>query len=128
MTQFWISRGKTDWQMAQILEISAKTVNFHVERVKSKLDAATRAQAANIAMRSGLLFESEPECPDLPHGNPADPGMVPLRCPSHKEWTSPRDFRNNPVYAALPAMPNPGIPIGSRSVAMGSWYNSLGTK
>ncbi len=52
---FWISRGKTDWQMAQILEISAKTVNFHVERIKTKLSAATRAQATDIATRSGLL-------------------------------------------------------------------------
>ena len=55
---YWFSRGKTDWQMAQILEISAKTVNFHVERVKAKLDAATRAHATEIALRAGLLTEA----------------------------------------------------------------------
>jgi DNA-binding CsgD family transcriptional regulator len=54
---FWILRGKPDWQIAEILAISRKTVNFHVERFKRKLNAATRTQAIVIATRLGLLDE-----------------------------------------------------------------------
>ncbi len=51
----WIARGKTDWQTGHILEISAKTVNFHVERAKRKFGAVTRAQAIVIAGNLGQL-------------------------------------------------------------------------
>jgi DNA-binding CsgD family transcriptional regulator len=51
----WIARGKTDWQTGHILEISAKTVNFHVERAKRKLGATTRAHAIVIAGNLGQL-------------------------------------------------------------------------
>ena len=52
---FWIARGKTDWQAAEILMISAKTVNYHVERIKRKLDVATRTQAVLAAIEARLL-------------------------------------------------------------------------
>lgn len=32
----WIARGKSDWEIGEILQISAKTVNFHVENSKRK--------------------------------------------------------------------------------------------
>ena len=51
----WIAQGKSDWQVGQILMISRKTVNYHVERVKQKLGVATRMQAALYAERYGLL-------------------------------------------------------------------------
>jgi DNA-binding CsgD family transcriptional regulator len=50
-------RGKPDWQIAEILEISHKTVNYHVEHFKRKLGAATRIQAVVLASRLGLLDE-----------------------------------------------------------------------
>ena len=51
----WISAGKSDWQIGQILSISAKTVNYHVENVKRKFGVATRIQAVVAAMRQGKL-------------------------------------------------------------------------
>jgi DNA-binding CsgD family transcriptional regulator len=51
----WVALGKSDWQIAQILLISHKTVNFHVERAKRRLNVGTRVQAAIIAHSHGLL-------------------------------------------------------------------------
>lgn len=51
----WIALGKTDWQIAQILLVSPKTVNYHVERAKRKLEVVTRSQAVVIAHSRGLL-------------------------------------------------------------------------
>lgn len=47
----WIMVGKSDWQIGQILSISAKTVNYHVENVKRKFGVATRMQAVVAALR-----------------------------------------------------------------------------
>ena len=51
----WVVKGKSDWEMGQILFISQKTVNFHVERAKLKLNASTRLQAALIASHLGVI-------------------------------------------------------------------------
>ena len=51
----WIASGKSDWQIGQILTISQKTVNYHVENVKRKFGVATRIQAVVAAMRQGKL-------------------------------------------------------------------------
>lgn len=51
----WIAAGKSDWQIGQILSISNKTVNYHVENVKRKFGVATRIQAVVAAMRQGKL-------------------------------------------------------------------------
>lgn len=51
----WIASGKSDWQVGQILAISAKTVNFHVENAKRKFGVATRMQAVVRAMQRGAL-------------------------------------------------------------------------
>ncbi len=51
----WIAKGKSDWQIAQILFISNKTVNYHVERAKQKLRVTTRTQAVLVADHLGLL-------------------------------------------------------------------------
>jgi len=53
----WIAAGKSDWQIGQILDISSKTVNYHVENAKRKFDVATRIQAVVKAMRLGMLQE-----------------------------------------------------------------------
>ena len=52
----WVAAGKSDWQIGQILNISAKTVNYHVENVKRKFGVATRIQAVVAAMRQGKLM------------------------------------------------------------------------
>lgn len=51
----WIASGKSDWQIGQILDISQKTVNYHVENTKRKFGVATRIQAIVAALRSGIL-------------------------------------------------------------------------
>ena len=51
----WITEGKSDWQIGQILSISEKTVNYHIENVKRKFGVATRVQAVVGAMRQGML-------------------------------------------------------------------------
>ena len=45
----WAAEGKTDWEIGQILALSAKTVNVYIERAKTKLNANTRAQAVAAA-------------------------------------------------------------------------------
>jgi DNA-binding CsgD family transcriptional regulator len=51
----WVAAGKTDWEIGMILVISASTARFHIENVRRKLDAATRAQAVAILFARGLL-------------------------------------------------------------------------
>jgi len=48
----WIVHGKSDWQIGQILKISDKTVNFHVENMKRKYGVATRIQVVVLAVKN----------------------------------------------------------------------------
>jgi LuxR family quorum sensing-dependent transcriptional regulator len=51
----WAAEGKSSWEIATILGVSERTVNWHVERSKKKLDAVTRTQAVIKALRSGEI-------------------------------------------------------------------------
>jgi DNA-binding CsgD family transcriptional regulator len=51
----WIAQGKSDASIGQILDISAKTVNYHVENAKRKFAVATRIQAVLAAMGQNLI-------------------------------------------------------------------------
>lgn len=51
----WVAAGKTDWEISQILAISTATVQTHLERVRRKLGASTRAQAAALGVWLGLI-------------------------------------------------------------------------
>jgi DNA-binding CsgD family transcriptional regulator len=51
----WVAVGKSDWAIGQLLRISGKTVNFHVENAKRKFGVATRVQAVIAAMRTGII-------------------------------------------------------------------------
>jgi DNA-binding CsgD family transcriptional regulator len=51
----WVLKGKSDTDIGKILEISHTTVHFHIERVKKKLGAKTRTQAAAIVVSLGYL-------------------------------------------------------------------------
>jgi DNA-binding CsgD family transcriptional regulator len=51
----WISAGKSDWEIGMILNISPKTVNYHVEKAKKRFGVTTRIQAVMTAMRLGVL-------------------------------------------------------------------------
>jgi LuxR family transcriptional regulator, quorum-sensing system regulator BjaR1 len=51
----WAAAGKSDWEISQILLISSKTVNYHIENAKRKFGVATRVQAIVAALRLGRL-------------------------------------------------------------------------
>ena len=53
----WVAAGKSDWAIGRILNISGKTVNFHVENAKRKLGVGTRLQAVVAALRAGIIAE-----------------------------------------------------------------------
>jgi DNA-binding CsgD family transcriptional regulator len=51
----WVAAGKSDWAIGRILNISNKTVNFHIENAKRKFGVGTRVQAVVAAMRQGVI-------------------------------------------------------------------------
>lgn len=48
---YWLSYGKTSWEISQILEMSPRTVNKHLEQVYKKLGVDNRTSAAAISIR-----------------------------------------------------------------------------
>ena len=48
----WLGSGKTNWEIAQQLNISENTVKNHVQRVLIKLNVKTRAQAVAKALNT----------------------------------------------------------------------------
>ena len=55
-TLTWAARGKTSAEIAQILGLSKRTVDFHIDNARIKLGVATRIQAA-IKAATGRLIE-----------------------------------------------------------------------
>lgn len=49
----WITAGKTNWEISMILNISERTVRFHLESIKCKFDATTKAHVVAISMEQG---------------------------------------------------------------------------
>jgi DNA-binding NarL/FixJ family response regulator len=52
----WSARGKTSPEIAQIVNISKRTVNFHIENACRKLNVATRTEAV-VKASSGRLID-----------------------------------------------------------------------
>ncbi|MGJ8679484.1 response regulator [Paraglaciecola sp.] len=48
---YWVSFGKTSWEISQILEMSPRTVNKHLEQIFKKLGVDNRTSAAAISLR-----------------------------------------------------------------------------
>jgi len=46
----WIVAGKTDRDIGTLMGLSAKTVNYHVEKMKQRLGVGTRVQLAVAAL------------------------------------------------------------------------------
>src|ERR1700744_37193 len=55
-TLTWAARGKTSAEIAQILNLTKRTVDFHIDNARVKLGAATRVEAA-IKAATGRLIE-----------------------------------------------------------------------
>lgn len=52
----WTAEGKTASEIASILDVSERTVNFHVNSVVAKLDASNKTNAAVRAALLGLIW------------------------------------------------------------------------
>jgi len=52
----WVARGKTSAEIAKILGLTKRTIDFHTDNARTKLGAATRTEAA-IKAASGRLIE-----------------------------------------------------------------------
>ena len=51
----WAARGKTSGEIATILGLTKRTVDFHIDNARIKLTASTRMQAAVKAAAGGLI-------------------------------------------------------------------------
>ena len=51
----WIARGKTDWEISRILDMSEKTVKWHIEKARDKLSVSKRMQLVFQAMHDGYF-------------------------------------------------------------------------
>jgi DNA-binding NarL/FixJ family response regulator len=51
----WTARGKTSAEIAQIINLTKRTVDFHADNARLKLGVATRVQAAIKATNSRLI-------------------------------------------------------------------------
>ncbi len=52
----WAARGKTSTEIAQILDLTKRTVDFHIDNARGKLGATTRTEAV-IKAAAGRLIE-----------------------------------------------------------------------
>ncbi|PNH91250.1 response regulator transcription factor [Vibrio diazotrophicus] len=48
---YWLSFGKTNWEIAQILDMSPRTVNKHLEQIYKKLEVDNRTSAVSMSIR-----------------------------------------------------------------------------
>jgi len=51
----WAAEGKTDWEIATILDLSEHTVDKYIRQAKLALNASNRTAAIVLAMRYGLI-------------------------------------------------------------------------
>jgi len=49
----WVAWGKSSWEIARIIGIAERTVNFNIANASQKLNAVNRTQAAVNAVLSG---------------------------------------------------------------------------
>lgn len=54
-TLLWSARGKTSAEIAQILGLTRRTVDFHLDNVRTKLGVMTRTQAVAKAIATRLI-------------------------------------------------------------------------
>ena len=51
----WIKEGKSSWDISAILNCSKRVVDFHVNNLKKKLNAVSRAQAVAVGLNAGII-------------------------------------------------------------------------
>ncbi len=51
----WCSRGKTNWEISRILDLSERTVEHYLSRANRKLGTGNRTQAVARALKLNLI-------------------------------------------------------------------------
>ncbi len=51
----WVARGKSAWQIGEILQITKRTVDAHVHSAIGKIGAVNRVNAVAIAIRDRII-------------------------------------------------------------------------
>jgi DNA-binding CsgD family transcriptional regulator len=51
----WVSLGKTDWEIGELLGVAKATAHFHIEQAKRKLGVTSRVQAVSLLLLHGML-------------------------------------------------------------------------
>jgi LuxR family quorum sensing-dependent transcriptional regulator len=51
----WVARGKSAWEVGEILDIAKRTVDEHVQTAVRKLGAVNRTHAVAIAVRDCII-------------------------------------------------------------------------
>ena len=51
----WAAHGKTRWEISRILGLSPRTVSFHIDNARAKLDAASTTEAVAKAVQEHLI-------------------------------------------------------------------------
>lgn len=51
----WLRKGKSSGEIAGLLKISERTVNFHINNILQKLKAASRTHAVALAIEKGII-------------------------------------------------------------------------
>jgi LuxR family transcriptional regulator, quorum-sensing system regulator BjaR1 len=51
----WVARGKSAWEIGEILNIAKRTVDEHVQSAVRKLGAVNRTHAVALAIRDHLV-------------------------------------------------------------------------
>jgi DNA-binding CsgD family transcriptional regulator len=54
----WVARGKTAWEVATILHLSRRTVEWYINQARIRLNAYTVVQAVANAMKQGQIYPS----------------------------------------------------------------------
>jgi LuxR family quorum sensing-dependent transcriptional regulator len=51
----WVARGKSAWEIGEILRITKRTVDEHVRTAMRKIGASNRTHAVALALRDRLI-------------------------------------------------------------------------
>lgn len=65
----WLVAGKTDWEIGEILAISPKTVNYHVENMKRRYGVHSRSQFIAAIVHEGGIAPHPTVDSHAPHDN-----------------------------------------------------------
>jgi LuxR family transcriptional regulator, quorum-sensing system regulator SolR len=106
----WAAEGKTSCETAQIMNLSERTVNFHINNAVSKLGATNRIQAA---VKAAMLGKLSMRCPSSPHDAAETPATA-------RTFPLISSRRNAPAAAALavaPCRPRPAA-ASDRKIAL----------